>query len=115
MEKANLHKTDIFVTNVVHCHTPGNRKSFPHEIANCREYLLKETQMVRPRAIIALGKDAVSHFLCPEAWPSQVEKRVAQPSYVVYPIYHPSYIMKLGKSRVATYVQTLSEILRIEA
>ena len=115
LEQSNLRKTDIFVTNVVHCHTKGNRKSFPHEIANCRGYLMKEIEMVKPRAIIALGKDAVSSFLGPEAWPSEVGKRVVQPSYVVYPNYHPSYIMKLGKNRVTTYIQTLSEILRIEA
>jgi len=76
---------------------------------------MKEIEMVKPRAIIALGKDAVSSFLGPEAWPSEVGKRVVQPSYIVYPNYHPSYIMKLGKNRVTTYIQTLSEILRIEA
>lgn len=115
LEQSNLRKTDIFVTNVVHCHTRGNRKSFPHEITNCREYLMKEIELVRPKAIIALGKDAVSSFLGPESWPGEVGKRVVQPSYVVYPRYHPSYIMKLGKNKVTAYVQTLSEILRFES
>lgn len=115
LEQSNLRKTDIFVTNVVHCHTPGNRESIPYEIANCREYLMKEVELVRPKAIIALGKDAVSSFLGPESWPGEVGKRVVQPSYVVYPSYHPSYVMKLGKNKVTKYIQTLSEILRFES
>lgn len=115
LERSNLRKADIFVTNVVHCHTRGNRKSFPHEIANCLEYLMKEIELVGPKAIIALGKDAVSHFLGPESWPGEVGKRVVQPSYVVYPSYHPSYVMKLGKYEVTRYIQTLSEILRFES
>src|SRR5207249_3108523 len=38
---ANMKKSDVFITNVVHCHTPDNRKSLPHEIANCSPFLLE--------------------------------------------------------------------------
>ncbi|WP_306460726.1 uracil-DNA glycosylase family protein [Mycobacterium arosiense] len=40
LERAGLTKSDIFTTNVVHCHPPNNRPSLPNEIENCRPYLL---------------------------------------------------------------------------
>ena len=58
LQIAGLAKTDIFLTNVVHCHPPGNRPSQPHEIINCRPYLHNELAIVAPRLVVALGKDA---------------------------------------------------------
>ena len=55
---AGLAKEDVFITNVVHCHPPGNRPSQPHEIANCRPYLHRELAIVAPRLVIGLGRDA---------------------------------------------------------
>lgn len=48
----------MFTTNVVHCHPPKNRPSLPHEIDNCRPYLSREIDIVAPRLIISLGRDA---------------------------------------------------------
>ena len=39
LEMAGLDKPDIFITNVVHCHPPNNRKSYRYEIDNCKHYL----------------------------------------------------------------------------
>ena len=55
---AGLAKANVFTTNVVHCHPPNNRPSLPHEIANCRPYLAREIDIVAPRLIICLGRDA---------------------------------------------------------
>jgi DNA polymerase len=55
---ADVRKSDLYITNVVHCHPPRNRKSLPSEIANCRAYLGEELAIVRPRVIIGLGEDA---------------------------------------------------------
>ena len=51
-------KKDVFITNVVHCHPPGNLRSRRDEKANCAQFLDRELAMVRPRLIVALGNDA---------------------------------------------------------
>jgi DNA polymerase len=51
-------KKDVFITNMVHCHPPDDRKSKRIEIYNCAKFLDRELAMVRPRLIVALGNDA---------------------------------------------------------
>ena len=108
---ANMKKSDVFITNVVHCHTPDNRKSLPHEIANCSPFLLEEIQIINPRVIIPLGQDAIISILGIDAWPTSVGKRVISNSHVVYPMYHPSYIMKRGRKAISEYSSSLARIL----
>jgi uracil-DNA glycosylase len=58
LELAGRKKRDLFITNVVHCHPPGDRPSHRHEIDNCRHFLHDELDVVQPRLIIGLGADA---------------------------------------------------------
>lgn len=56
--QAGLDKTQVFTTNVVHCHPPGNRPSTEEEIINCSGYLFHELMVVQPKVIICFGRDA---------------------------------------------------------
>lgn len=59
LEKYGLNRiSDTFITNVVHCHPPGNRASSKEEIRNCRQYLVAEIAIVKPILLVALGADA---------------------------------------------------------
>lgn len=51
-------KSDLFVTNVVHCHPPKDRPSEQHEKDNCRRFLRRELALVRPCLVVAVGDDA---------------------------------------------------------
>jgi uracil-DNA glycosylase len=108
--QAGIKKTDVFITNVVHCHTPNNRKSLPLEITNCHHFLLRELALVRPRALVLLGEDAVISILGREAWPFRVGDRVTQDHYVIYPMYHPSYIRRKGATEANHYVESLAHV-----
>ncbi|WP_041317506.1 uracil-DNA glycosylase [Mycolicibacter sinensis] len=58
IDRAQVDKSDLFITNAVHCHPPKNRPSRPYEIENCRPFLRRELELVQPRLVVALGKDA---------------------------------------------------------
>jgi uracil-DNA glycosylase family 4 len=99
LSRAGTPKKNIFITNVVHCHPPGDRKSHDHEIINCSSYLHRELELVQPRLVIALGRDAerVLRFFYPSArniaWPF-VSPRESQSSSAPYLLAakHPSWI-----------------------
>ena len=93
----------IFITNVVHCHPPGDRKSLPHEKKNCTPYLHRELEIVQPRLVIGLGRDAkvALRAAYPEArelpWPFTVPldhgaEATASPDLLFAP--HPSSIKR---------------------
>lgn len=58
MADAEREKKELFITNVVLCHSEDDRKSRPYEIDNCRHFLHEELNVVAPRLIIGLGDDA---------------------------------------------------------
>ncbi len=54
---------DIFITNIVKCRPPKNRKPTQEEIEACREYLDRQIAYIDPKIIVCLGKTAASTLL----------------------------------------------------
>jgi len=53
-----LNRRDCFFSNAVHCHPERNRASTEEEKTNCWPYLAEEIDIVQPKIIVCLGKDA---------------------------------------------------------
>jgi uracil-DNA glycosylase family 4 len=53
---------NAYVAAAVRCAPPANRP-LPSEIANCRPYLESELELLRPRAVLALGALAFNTYL----------------------------------------------------
>ena len=65
-----LRREDVFITNTIKCRASQivggrimNRAPMQEEMANCREYLDRELEVVQPRIILALGAPAAKSFL----------------------------------------------------
>jgi len=54
-----LTRGDVYITNVVKCHTQANRRPVQAEIDNCRDFLDLEVKLVKPKVIVALGSVAL--------------------------------------------------------
>jgi DNA polymerase len=48
----------VYITNIVKCRPPQNRKPLPDEIAACIPYLHRQLELIRPKVIVALGGTA---------------------------------------------------------
>lgn len=57
-----LSRKDMFITNVLKCHPPGNRDPQPDEISACEPILKRQIEIIKPRFILILGRIA-AHFL----------------------------------------------------
>ena len=65
-----LAREDVYICNTVKCRPtlpgprgPKNRAPEPGEMANCRPFLDEQIDIIRPRAILALGAPAAKSFL----------------------------------------------------
>jgi DNA polymerase len=58
-----LKREEVFICNILRCRPPGNRVPKANEAANCREYLDKTLDLVRPKFLCALGATAAKHLL----------------------------------------------------
>jgi uracil-DNA glycosylase len=51
-------RSSVYITNVVKCRPPQNRKPLPDEIAACIPYLHRQLELIRPKVILAMGGTA---------------------------------------------------------
>lgn len=87
--------TDVYICNVVKCRPPDNRTPQPNEANACLPYLVAQLDVVRPRAIVALGRCAAENLgaTTPEGrdWRGKWTEWRGVP---VLSTYHPAYLLR---------------------
>jgi len=58
LEAIEVPRDSVYITNIVKCRPPQNRKPLPDEIAACIPYLHRQLELIRPKVIITLGGTA---------------------------------------------------------
>ena len=58
-----LKRDQVYISNILKCRPPSNRTPFASEANNCREYLDRQLELVRPRHLVALGGCAAQNLL----------------------------------------------------
>jgi uracil-DNA glycosylase family 4 len=59
LEDAGMTREEVFVTNLVRCRPPGNRRPRGDEIAACIVHLGKELEGMKPEVVCAMGQTVV--------------------------------------------------------
>jgi uracil-DNA glycosylase family 4 len=54
---------EVFICNVLKCRPPQNRNPQPDEIAACSPFLIRQIELIEPRAIVAFGSFAAQTLL----------------------------------------------------
>jgi uracil-DNA glycosylase len=90
-----MKREEIFICNILRCRPPGNRPPQADEAENCREWLDKTLQLVRPKHICCLGASAAKYLLRIDLSIGRMRKRFYE--YAGVPVlctYHPSYLLR---------------------
>jgi len=58
-----LSRRDVYMTYLAKCRPPLNRASEPDEWGACRQFLLRQVEIIRPRIVLALGSGAAQAIL----------------------------------------------------
>jgi DNA polymerase len=58
LQAIDVPRETVYITNIVKCRPPQNRKPLPDEIAACIPYLHRQLELIRPKVIVALGGTA---------------------------------------------------------
>jgi uracil-DNA glycosylase len=63
IEAMSLKREQVYIANVVKCRPPGNRTPEREECDTCSPFLLRQIEVVKPKAIVALGAVAAKNLL----------------------------------------------------
>jgi len=86
----NLKRGQIYIANVVKCRPVGNRDPLPAEMRNCRKWLERQIELIRPRMIVALGRYSMAMFF-PGKSISKIHGTAQKRDNVIYyAMYHPA-------------------------
>jgi uracil-DNA glycosylase family 4 len=84
----------VYICNVVKCRPPDNRTPLPTEAQACASFLVPQLELVRPKAIVALGRCAAENLqVVPPAgrWRGMWGEWRGIP---VMPTYHPAFLLR---------------------
>lgn len=108
LAEAGMVRGDVYITNIVKYRPPNNRDPLPEEKAAFLPYLLRQLEIIDPKAIITLGRHSMEYFL-PNAKISQihghaVRKKVlyhdkSEHEWLIIPLYHPAAALYNGSMR----------------
>ena len=58
-----MRRDDVYILNILKCRPPGNRQPTPEEAGNCRGFLDRQLDIIRPEFICCLGATAAQNLL----------------------------------------------------
>jgi len=94
-----MKRTQVYITNVVKTRPPDNREPLPHEIANCRPYLERQIELIRPKIIVTLGRYSMAMFF-PGKSISKIHGTARKEGGTMYfAMYHPAAALHQGNLR----------------
>ena len=86
---------DCYITNIVKCRPPGNRKPTSTESEACMPWLNEQINLMSPKIIILAGATAVESYLGIKEPISKIRGKWIEKNNVKYmPIFHPSYLLR---------------------
>jgi uracil-DNA glycosylase len=116
---------DAYIAAAVRCAPPEN-KPLPSEILNCRSYLERELELLKPKVVLALGKIAWDAYLdilkqqgkiasrTKFVFAHGAEAKPAEDGPILVGVYHPSQQnTQTGRVTAAMYAKVLQRILTL--
>jgi len=95
IEACGLKREDVYIFNTLKCRPPGNRNPLPSEAANCRQYLDRQLEIIRPEFICCLGAVAAQNLLMTDTSIGRLRGRVHDFQGIkVVCTYHPAYLLR---------------------
>jgi uracil-DNA glycosylase family 4 len=90
-----IKRADVYICNVVKCRPPENRTPQPDEMEICGQFLFRQLEAIRPRAICALGSTAAKAVLGTKEGVTKLRGKWHKwRDLPVMVTYHPSYLLR---------------------
>jgi DNA polymerase len=95
---------DLFIGNVIKCRPPENRDPLPDETALCIPYLRRQIELIRPRAILTVGRISTHILTETQEGIGKLHGRMFRFMNIpLIPTYHPSGVLRNPQYRAPVW------------
>lgn len=112
-----MQRGEVYICNMVKCRPPNNRDPAPEEVSACRPFLERQIDLVRPKAIVALGRVAAQALLGTSESLGRLRGRWHTVSDVPTRVtYHPAALLRNAQWKRPTWedMQIVRDFLRAQ-
>ncbi len=88
---AGIERSDVFITSIVKCRPPNNRKPKRWEIDACHPYIAAQMELVRPRVVCLMGNVA-SYAVIGKQGVTAIHGQLFEGRFLV--TYHPAAVLR---------------------
>jgi uracil-DNA glycosylase family 4 len=96
-----LNRQQVYIANVIKCRPQGNRDPLPTEIQNCRHWLKRQIEIIKPRMIVTLGRYSMAMFFPGKSVSKIHGTAQKRDSVIYYAMYHPAAALHQASLRQA--------------
>ena len=90
-----LKREQVYIANIVKCRPPQNRAPAPDEVETCTPYLVRQIEIIRPRAIVTLGLPASKYMLSSNSTMGRLRGQWHEWRGIkLMPTFHPAYLLR---------------------
>jgi len=108
-EETGINRNDVFITNIVKCRPPRNRKPSPLEMKTCKNLLLlHQIEIIKPKVLCTLGQAALEGLLNRKVKISE-QRGIILPYFdkKIIPTYHPAYVIR-NQNLLETFIKDIN-------
>lgn len=93
-------REEVYITNVVKCRPPKNRNPELDEMDQCRDYLIRQIEMIQPKIIVTLGNVPTKYLLNTKTGITSMRGTFQTFKNIqVMPTFHPSYLIRRKENK----------------
>ncbi len=90
-----LTRDDVYIANVIKCRPPENRNPEPDELDECRPWIRRQVELIRPKVIVTLGRFGLQSLTEKGYSISAVRGQWLDYNGIrLMPTYHPAYLLR---------------------
>ncbi|HEX5421227.1 MAG TPA: uracil-DNA glycosylase [Gammaproteobacteria bacterium] len=99
-------RDEVYIANILKCRPPSNRDPRPEEAEVCTPYLARQIALIRPYAMLALGRIAAQWLLQTDTPIGRLrgrEHRFGEQGTPLIVTYHPAYLLRSPLAKAKTW------------
>lgn len=113
LKRAGLNPNNAAYFNAVSCWPKEDHNPLPHHIEACKDNLYAQLTLFPDLPVLICGRVALE-TLMPRVNPARARNRIIPwRGRLLYPVYHPSYIIRAGKSEYEIWKRKLMEFAQV--